>query len=48
MSFFLNLNVILLDKRITTHYSKKLHYLVFKEQNLREIISQNQVEKSIK
>ena len=24
---------------------KKLHYLVFKEQNLREIISQNQVEK---
>ena len=26
---------------------KKLHYLVFKEQNLREIISQNQVEKYI-
>ena len=45
MSFFEYLNIILLDKRIITLLLKKLHYLVFKEQNLREIISQNQVEK---
>ena len=31
--------MLLLGQEVTTH----LHYLVFKEQNLREIISQNQV-----
>ena len=42
MSFeYLNIN--LPDRRLITH----LHYLVFKEQNLREIISQNQVKRFV-
>ena len=35
--------MLLLGQEVTTH----LHYLVFKEQNLRETISQNQVKKSV-